>query len=98
SGCRGLLTKGPKSAGQNGDKNASHQCFWPYEQGMIGYRKKRTEAQNIATQNGGNGAGQGNRDQAARFPFEKKEFYGKKNCGHRRSERRRHSACRACDK
>src|SRR5205807_2080041 len=81
-----------QSAGKYADKSAREERFRADEKRVLRDGKQRSQAEDVTSENSGDGAGERDRDEAARLPFKEKKFDREKNSGNRRGKRRRHTA------
>ena len=65
--------------------------------GCARHREQRPDADDVAAHRRRRRAGERDRNQAARLPFEQQQFHGQQHRGERRRERRRHAGRRAGD-
>ena len=64
------VSNAESSAGKQSADHAAEQRFRADEYGMRGNREQRSQSEDVAARGAGRGAGQSNRNQAARLPLE----------------------------
>jgi len=83
-----------EDAGDHTDQNTRQQPRHSDECGMRRHREEGTRPNDVMPCGRCRGAGQPNRNQAARLPFEQQQLNREENCGYRRCECGRHAAGR----
>src|SRR5262249_3730686 len=81
-----------KSASQDSNESATCQGFRPDEERMLRNGEEWAKAKDVTAQNGRDGAGERDGDQAAGLPFKEQELDGQKHGRDGRSECRGHSS------